>query len=94
MALEPNPGIVNAVVDVTMAYPETATTGNFIPPGYVGTEAVHNPIDVQCANNEDLRSVGTITLDIPTLPALARQASVFCEMQKPLLSVPVLADSG
>ena len=65
-----------------------------MPPGCVGTKLAHNPIDVRCTNNERMRSVGTITLYIPTLTAPAPRVSVFREMKKPLLSVPVLADSG
>ena len=94
MALEPNPGIVNAVVDVTVTYPDATSRGNFEPTGCIGTEVVHNPIYVHCANNGRVGSFGTITLNIPTLPALARRASVFREMQKLILSAPVLSDNG
>ena len=94
MAMEPPPAITNAAIDVPTAYPNTTATGNFVPPGCGGTTVAHTPISVRGAKNQRMHSVGTIALDIPALPALARQASIFRDMQKPLLSVPVLADNG
>ena len=94
MALEPPPTITNTAIDIMTAYPYTAETEKFVPPGCGGTTVAHNPISVQCANNQQMHSIGTIALDIPALPALARQASVFRDMQKPLLYVPVLADNA
>ena len=40
-----------------------------------------------------MESVGSLTLELPALPLPERKASVFKQMRKPLLSVPVLTDS-
>ena len=40
-----------------------------------------------------LESVGSLALELPTLPLPARKASVFKQMRKPLVYVPVLVDS-
>ena len=80
-------------IDTSTAFPDTAATGHFVPPGCSGTKLPHDPIIVRCANNNTMASIQSLNLQLPTLPLPARKATVFKEMRKPLLSVPVLVDN-
>jgi hypothetical protein len=74
------------------AYPDTAATGHFVPPHCPGRALPHEPIIAWCANNTTMTSVATMELQIPTLPPALKKATVFEEMKKPLVSIPVLCD--
>ena len=50
---------------------------------------------VLCANNTTMNSTTTRQLNLsPDLPAIAQQGNTFNEMDKSLVSVPVLCDAG
>ena len=85
--------MLDTSVDTSTTYPDTAAIGNFVPHGCSGSPVTHEPIIVRCTNEGKMESVGSLTLESPTLPLPARKASVFKQMWKPLLSVPVLTDS-
>jgi hypothetical protein len=75
------------------AHPDTAATGHFLPLGYKGKTLPNENIEVICANGASMHSVGTQELDLPLLPAKAKKAHTFKEMDKALLSVPELVDA-
>jgi hypothetical protein len=75
------------------AHPDTAATGHFLPVGYKGKLLPNEDIEVICANGASMHSVETQELDIPSLPATAKKAHTFREMDKALLSVPELVDA-
>ena len=75
------------------AHPDTAATGHFLPLGYKGKTLPNENIEVICANGASMQSVGTQELDLPSLPAKAKKAHTFKEMDKALLSVPELVDA-
>ena len=70
------------------AHPDTAATGHFLPLGYKGKILPNENIEVICANGASMHSVGTQELDLPSLPANAKKAHTFKEMDKALSSVP------
>jgi hypothetical protein len=72
---------------------DSAATGHFFPDKN-NEKNSHNIIEVICANNQTMESVGTIVLDIPELSMKAKTAFHFNEMEQPLLSIPLLADDG
>jgi hypothetical protein len=76
-----------------VAHPDTAATGHFLPIGYKGKKLLNEKIEVICAKVASMHSVGTQELDIPSLPASAKKAHAFKEMDKALLSVPELVDA-
>jgi hypothetical protein len=75
------------------AHPDTAATGHFLPVGCKGKPLPNEEIEVICANGASMQSVGTQELDIPLLPARAKKAHTFKEMDKALLSVPELVNA-
>jgi hypothetical protein len=75
------------------AHTDTAATGNFLPIGYKGKILAKEEIKVICANGATMRSIATQELDLPSLPASAKKAHIFKEMDKALLSVPELVDT-
>ena len=62
------------------------------PPSCPGFKLPHEPIEAICANNTHMDSIATKELHIPSLPPSLKKATVFAEMQKALISVPVLCD--
>ena len=75
------------------AHPDTAATGHFFSEDCRGSEVQHEPLNVVCANNNEMQSSKTKILDIKHLPTAAKKAHVFTEMKKNLLSIPVLCDA-
>jgi hypothetical protein len=75
------------------AHPDTAATGHFLLIGCQGKPLLNEDIEVICANGASMHSVGTQELDIPLLPAKAKKAHTFKEMDKALLLFPELADA-
>ena len=75
------------------AHPDTAATGHFLPVGCKGKPLPNEAIEVICANGASMHSIATQELDLPSLPAQAKKAHVFHEMDKALLSVPELVDA-
>jgi hypothetical protein len=75
------------------AHPDTAATGNFLPIGYKGKVLPKEEIKVICDNGATMNLVATQELDIPSLPASAKKAHAFKEMDKALLSVPELVNA-
>jgi hypothetical protein len=75
------------------SHPDTAATGHFLPVGFKGKILLNEEIEVICANGASMHSVETQELDIPSLPAKAKKAHSFKEMDKALLSVPELVDA-
>ena len=74
----------NAQKTTVCAQPDTAATSHFLP----------NGLGVACANGATMNSIATDELCLPHPPATAKRAHEFKEIQKPLLSIPVLADVG
>jgi hypothetical protein len=74
-------------------HPDTTATGHFLPVGCKGKPLPNEEIEAICANGASMQSVGTQELDIPLLPAKAKKAHTFIEMDKALLSVPELVDA-
>ena len=61
----------------------------------LGTELSCEEMGVLCANNTTMNSTTTRQLNLsPDLPATAQQGNAFNEMDKALVSVPVLCDAG
>jgi hypothetical protein len=75
------------------AHPDTAAIDHFLPVGYKGKLLPNEEIEVICANGASMHSVETQELDIPSLPAKAKKAHTFKEMDKALLSGPELVDA-
>ena len=76
------------------AYPDTAATGHFIPPGCKGKQLPHQPIEAICANKTSMKSIATMELEMPHLTPAMKTATAFEEITKPLFSAPVIADEG
>ena len=74
-------------------HPDSAATGHFITEDFPGTLITHQPLRVECANSEYMKSSATKLLDLPGLPREARIAHVFPSMVRSLLSIPVLCDA-
>jgi hypothetical protein len=51
-------------------------------------------IKVRLPNNDVIRATHTCELDLPELPATARQGHIFTNLAHPLISIPVLCDHG
>ena len=81
---------INAIAD-------TAASGNYGPVEAVnaGILLPHEPIEVTCANELNMKSVSTILLPIlQQLPKSARKLSTFTEMKNILLlSIPTIVDA-
>ena len=78
-------------------HPDTAATGTFLAQKHstLGTTMHHEQFGVLCANNTTMNSTTTRQLNLsPDLPAMAQQGHAFKEMDKSLVSVPVLCDAG
>jgi hypothetical protein len=86
--------LLDIIVPPIEAHPDTAATGHFLPIGYKGKILPNENIEVICANGASMHSVGTQELDLPSLPAKAKKAHTFKEMDKALLSVPELVDAN
>ena len=77
-------------------HPDTAATGTFLAQQHsnIGETLPHNQFGVLCANNTTMNSTTTRQLNLsPDLPATAQQGHAFNEMDKSLISVPVLCDA-
>ena len=76
-------------------HPDTVATGTFLAQKHsrLGTELPHEQFGVICANNDTMNSTTTRQLNLsPDLPATAQQGHAFNEMDKSLVSVPVLCE--
>ena len=75
---------------------DTAISGTYGPIDAEKTGIIlpHEPIEVTCANEIDMKSVSTILLPILTqLPTSAQKLSTFSKMKKILLSIPIIVDA-
>ena len=78
------------------AIADTAASGTYGPVDAekAGLRLPHEPIEVTCANELNMKSVSTILLPILTqLPTSARKLSTFSEMKNILLSIPTIVDA-
>ena len=83
--------------NIPQGHPDTAATGTFLAKHHstLGTTMHHEQFGVLCANNTTMNSTTTRQLNLsPHLPAIAQQGHAFKEMDKSLVSVPVLCDAG
>ena len=79
------------------AITDTAASGTYRPVEAEKTEILlpHEPIEVTCANELNMKSLSTILLPILTqLPTSAQKLSTFSEMKNILLSIPTIVDAN
>ena len=82
--------------NIPQGHPDTAATGTFLAQHHsnIGKKLTHDQFGVLCANNTTMNSTTTRQLNLsPDLPATAQQGHAFNEMDKSLISVPVLCDA-
>ena len=83
--------------NIPQGHPDTAATGTFLAQKHstLGTPINHEQFGILCANNTTMNSTTTRQLNLsPDLPAIAQQRHAFKEMDKSLVLVPVLCDTG
>ena len=67
-----------------IAYPNTAVTGNFVPPNFPGKAIEHKPKEVQCANKKNMQPISNVELGLSALPPHLKKVSIFRGMTSPL----------
>ena len=75
---------------------DSGATHTFLPVTYKGTNEQfdHEEVEVGCANGASLTSVAIDEIDLPSLPAAARECYKFTDIAEPLVSVRRIVESG
>ena len=82
---------------IPQGHPDSAATSNFLANQHkhLGTKLHHDEINVGVANTNTMDSITTRQLELsPDLPMEAQTAHGFKEMDRSLISVPVLCDAN
>lgn len=74
---------------------DSGATATYLPDDFMGTDhqVVTNGMIVACANDATMQATSTDKLDLPLLPAPARECHKFREITVPLVSVGKLCDN-